>query len=179
MERIRELSDGRPFVGTKVYYSGSSKETPGMEQYFAWKLVQYMTEGGADVLSEHVAARSQDERNRIRARRMGVDINELQADPEPWFRNRRTNLRWIEEATHLIASVDAPSHGVGIELEHAILKPKLGLNVTPILCLVHVELLEKLSNMIRGVGIEECAEFYIKGYQDLKDAEQAIHDFLT
>lgn len=169
----------KPFEGLQVYYSGSIKGVPEAEPDFPWQLVQYMGKGGADVLSEHVAARNQQEMDEIRARRWGMEVQEMLAQPEPWFGIRRNDIEWVDQVTHVVALVNAPSHGVGMEIERAILKPERGLNETPILCLVHKQMLDKLSFMVRGVTEDESPRFQLRTYSHLEDAKIVIHDFLT
>jgi hypothetical protein len=168
-----------PFEGRIVYYSGSIKGTPEPDPEFAWKLVRYMGKNGADVLSEHVAARNQQEMDEIRTRRIGITIQEFQKNPEPWFAIRHQDLKWVNEASHVVALVNAPSLGVGMEIQRALDKPKLGMNETPILCLTREDLLPKLSFMIRGVSAEESSNFQIKTYQNLEQAQKHIFDFLS
>lgn len=170
-------SSEKPFHDKIVYYSGSIKGAPETDPDFAWKLVQFMSENGADVLSEHVAARNSEEMDQIRGARMGnLFDTEIKNHPEPHFGIRKFDIKWVDAATHMVALVNAPSHGVGIEIEHALLKPRLGLNPTPILCLVHEGNLNKLSPMIRGI-IED--EFYLETYTDLPSAQEYINRFLT
>lgn len=169
----------RIFEGKKVYYSGSIKGSPEADPEFAWKLVRYMVEGGAEVLSEHVAARSQQEMDEVRARNIGMTVSEMLSLPEPWFGIRKQDLKWVEEATHVVALINAPSHGVGMELQHAILKPRIGLNITPVLCLVHEQYADKISFMIRGVSKEEAPYFSLHTYQDLDTAKNSIRTFLS
>lgn len=169
----------RLFEGKKVYYSGSIQGVAEIEPDFAWNLVRYMINNGAVVLSEHVAGRNRNERDEIRARNVGMTVEEMLKEPEPWFGIRKQDLNWVDEATHMVALVNAPSHGVGMELEHAILKPRLGLNLTPILCLVHEGAAEKLSYMIRGVTTDESPCVYIRTYNDLKSAQLLVEKLLT
>lgn len=138
-----------------------------------------MAGGGADVLSEHVAARSQQEMDEIRARKWGMDIKEMLAQPEPWFGIRKKDTEWVDEATHVVALVNAPSHGVGMEIERAILKPERGLKETPVLCLIDEHMVEKLSFMIRGVSGNEAPNFQLRTYSSLQEAKEIIYDFLT
>lgn len=179
----REKKENQPFYGLKVYYSGSIKGAPEPDPDFAWKLVQYMIEGGANVLSEHVAGRNRDEMEQIRARKMGVDLQTLLDMPRDVYVKdvvRKTDVEWVDEATCMVALVNAPSHGVGMEIERAILKPERGLNKTPILCLIHEDLLGKLSGMIKGVSEEhDGAELYVKTYRSLQEAKDVVFDFLT
>lgn len=162
----------KPFENLKIYYSGSIKGNPEPDPEFPWKLVQYMALNGANVLSEHVAARSTNEMDEIRARRIGKTIQQLKEDPSPWFGIRRQDLDWVNQATHVVALVNAPSLGVGIELHEAMIKEK------PILCLVREDLLPKLSFMVRGITPQESPEFQLRTYQNLDQAQQHILDFL-
>lgn len=167
----------RPFEGKKVYFSGSIKGATEADPHFAWHLVQYMGQKGANVLSEHVAARTREEMDEIRAARTGQIIEEMLAQPEPWFDIRRQDNEWVDQATHVVALVNAPSLGVGMEIERAILKPERGLPLTPILALMHEDLLGRLSYMVRGITPEE-ADFHLKLYSTLPEAQKHIDNFL-
>ncbi len=178
-ERLK--TNEKLFEGTKVYYSGSIKGAPELDPDFAWNLVQFMKEGGADVLSEHVAGRNKDEMDQIRAEKLGITVEALRDIPREVFLRdivRKQDLEWVDEATHFVALVNAPSHGVGIEIQEAILKPRLGMNLTPILCLIHEDLYPKLSGMIIGVSEQENSEFYIKKYKTLQEAKDLVSSFL-
>ena len=104
-----------------------------------------MARNGADVLSEHVAARTPEEMRAIRLTRIGKRIKDLDTKAGLWFGVRQIDTEWVDEATHVVAVVNSPSHGVGMEIERALLKPERGLPFTPILCLIREDLLEKLS----------------------------------
>ncbi len=169
---------GNLFAGLKVYYSGSIKGASEIDPAFAWHLVSYMIEEGAEVLSEHVAARNPEEMRAILARRTGKSIQELWENPEPWFAVRTNDINWIDEATHFVALVNAPSHGVGMEIERALLKPQRGLPLTPILCLVHEHVLERMSWMIRGISAQECPVFFLKTYKNFDEAQSIVRTFL-
>ncbi|MDB5179341.1 MAG: hypothetical protein JWN01_1284 [Patescibacteria group bacterium] len=156
-----------PFGGVKVYFSGPITRQPLREvSDFSLEIIQFLTAGGAEVLSEHVAARAALDGRRAPTDRTAIDI-------------RRQDLKWVDKATHFIAIVNDPSHGVGMELERAILKPNLGLNPTPILCLVQEQLLDKLTYMIRGVSMDECPDYYLQSYSDPNDAKEIVTKFLV
>jgi hypothetical protein len=95
-----------------------------------------------------------------------------------WFYIRKHDISLVDKATHVVAIVNGPSFGVGMELQRALDKPKLGLNQTPILCLVEEKLYDGLSNMIRGVSAKESPTFELKTYQNLRQAKELIYDFL-
>ncbi|PIR42980.1 hypothetical protein COV24_04980, partial [candidate division WWE3 bacterium CG10_big_fil_rev_8_21_14_0_10_32_10] len=123
---------------------------PEIDKEFPWKLVQYMTKNGANVLSEHVAARNSQEMESIRLKKVGGRINEIIGTKTPWFGVRKIDCEWVDECTHFIALVNSPSHGVGMEIERVLLKSERGLNFTPVLALVKNDLLDSLTYMIRG-----------------------------
>lgn len=163
----------KPFERLKVYYSGSIKGTPEPDPEFPWKLVQYMKENGARVLSEHVAARNQEDRDEILARNIGVSIQQLREDTQPWFGVRKRDLDWVKESSHVVALVNAPSIGVGMEIQTAIIEGK------PVLCLVQSQLLANLSYMVRGITPQESPSFQLRAYRDLEQAKRHIFDFLS
>lgn len=165
-------ASSQPFAGTTVYFSGSIH---GIHQGvdIAADLIQFMIAGGADVPSAHVGAASAEERNKMLAARTNYAFHE---DPEPWFAVRERDALWVDEASHVVAVVNGPSHGVGMEIERALLKPERGLNATPILCLVQYEFLNGLSYMIRGL---RHAAFRLETYVTVSDAQQLVTSFLT
>lgn len=169
----------KPFENLKIYYSGSMQGAPEPDPEFAWKLVQDMIQKGADVLSEHVAARNPQEKEEIIARRFGKTVDQLKANPQSDNDIYTQDLEWVDQATHLIALVNGPSHGVGMEIEHAILKPRLGLNETPILCLIQENIRPRLSRMVSGISLQKAPNFQLRTYQNLDQAKQHIFDFLT
>ena len=180
-----EVTNGKekPFSGIKVYYSGTIAGAPEIDLNFPRQLVEFMEEKGANVLSKHVAyADDREEMNRIKAEKMGISIQELKSmTREEYVKNavRKQDLDWVDESTHVVALVNAPSHGVGMELQEAILKPRLGLNETPILCLIHKDLYNKLSGMVTGVSPEESPKFFIRTYENINDAQEIVFEFLT
>lgn len=180
----RDLQKERPFAGKLVYYSGSIKGTREAQPDFPWQLVQYMVENGASVLSEHVAARTPEEMDQIRARKCGLTIDELLAikQSEQWSKFiRRKDLEWVHQATHLVALVNGPSHGVGMEIQEALRKPQLGFNHTPVLCLIREDSLNSLSGMVSGISpeVDGQIEFFLKTYRDILEARAIILNFLT
>lgn len=172
----KRKSKVKPFQGARVYYSGSIRGVPNPEPDFAYNLVRYMIDGGAEVLSEHVGARTRQEMDEVFLRRTGVDRNKLN---EPWYTVRKLDMQWVDEATHLIAILNGPSHRVGMEIERALLRPKIGLKPMPILCLIQESLIDGLSWMVRGISSDECPRFELAPYTDLEDAKRKITDFLT
>lgn len=174
----REGNKERPFSGLKIYYSGSIKGGPESETSLPMNLVNYMKAGDANVLSEHVAVADKQERDRIFAKKSGISYEEFISMPDKWFFIRKQDLGWVREATHLVALVNAPSHGVGMEIQEALRKPQFGFNLTPVLCLIREDKLEKLSGMVRGVSEEESSVFQIKTYKNEEDAKNIIYKFL-
>lgn len=178
---ITAKSPEKLFAGIRVYYSGSIKGAPELDPNFAWELVKFMKEGGAEILSEHVAARTKEEMREMRARNIGMtteDWSLIEGTREKDKIIRATDLLWVYQATHVVALINAPSHGVGEEIQTAILKPSLGLNPTPILCLVHETQYNNLSSMIKGVVEDECPDYFVKTYTSLEEAKRITAYFL-
>lgn len=172
MTRKRQNNSERPFEGKKVYFSGSIKGIIKHEATFATQLVQFMQVRGAQVLSEHVALSNKAEMFALLSRNAGVSI----AGPEGnWQQIRRVDMDWVDQATHLVALVDGPSHGVGMEIERALLKPERGLPLTLVLCLIHEDNLPNLSSMVRGVSEPH---FTLQTYRSLEEAQEKVNAFL-
>jgi len=167
------------FKDLKVYYSGSVKGVPEKDPEFVWELVQYLIKNGADVLSEHVSGRNQEEKDQIFAKNTGKTIKEIKNDSQLQFTIRSQDIKWVDQATHVIALVNSPSLGVGMEIQRAIDKTKLGMNETPILCLVRQDIFPKLSFMIKGISSQESPKFKLSVYKDLEEAKKHIFNFLS
>lgn len=161
----------------KIYFSGSLQGIKHKDPNFGWELVQHMKNLGFDVLSEHVVARTHEEQDDIFLEKTGVDRKNPNIK-EPWVNTYQAEMKWIDEADYLIAVVDGPSHGVGMEIMRALLKEERGLNKTNILCLVHEQNISRLSWMIKGVPTKHYSNFMIKKYTDLKSAKEAVKKFL-
>ncbi|OGM24340.1 hypothetical protein A2715_02390 [Candidatus Woesebacteria bacterium RIFCSPHIGHO2_01_FULL_39_32] len=170
------MKNEKPFKGKKVYFSNTVTGMPDTERDFGWKLVQFMKENGADVLSDFVGARNKKEHIRMFLDKTGFD---REKEPNPWFFVRKTDTKFVDEATHVVAVVNGPSYGVGMEIERAILKPQRRLDETPILCLVREDLLRDLSFMIRGVSKKEAPKFQLKIYKNISEAKKLINEFLS
>ncbi len=170
------MANDNPFEGTKIYFSGSIKGAPESDPEFPKKLVKFMTDNGANVLSEHVVYPLGDKMDKVMVKKAGIKLEELQNHPQRWFLIREIDTNWVDQADFMIAIVNGPSHGVGMEIERALIKPERGLSKTPILCLIHEDLEEKLSYMIRGIKSDD---FYLKTYTDFKSAEDLVFNFLT
>ncbi len=172
------------FADKRVYYSGSLTGTPEHDLQFPKKLVSYIESLGADVLDPHVAIspRLIGEREAYFAKQ-GTKYNisldawkELSSEEQDEARYKYF-IGLLDEATHVVALLNGPTTGVGMEIEHAVLKPQLGLNETPILGLVHTDRLASVSPMIRGAA-KVYPHFILKTYATLRDAEEIIYQFL-
>ncbi len=167
------------FDGKRVYFSNSIKGDMGRVVDIGAEVVNFMSENGADVLSENVAFLKPEEGLPIFERRTGVDLAKITDPVERARIIRKVDLDWVDEATHLVAVVNGASYGVGMELQRAIDKPRMGMNVTPILCLVQKNELSGLSSMIRGVDVvAEGVPFEIATYRNSRDAKGKIVKFL-
>jgi hypothetical protein len=166
------------FQGKKVYFSapirGARENMPGL----AKDLVEFMKKGGANVLSEHVVADMGEMMDQVFSEKAGISFSKSK---KPWVIARQIDFQWVDKANYLVAEVTSPSIGVGMEIQRAKDKEKLGLDHTKILCLCRQEVMdkEKLSWMIKGITPEEHRNFYLKGYRTLPGAKRVITRFLT
>jgi len=163
----QEVTQEAACAGKKIYFSNSISGVPDLDREFGYNLVNFMINHGAHVLSEHVAARTPEGSTRIR-KKNNISLEGVENIAREI---RKQDIDFVDNATHFIAIVNSPSHGVGMEIERALLKPARGLPATPILCLVHESRFEKLSGMISGVGLEESSCFYLKIYKTLEYAQ--------
>jgi hypothetical protein len=135
---------------------------------------------GANVPSAHVAARDEKEAREIFFHQSGGygldEEGKITITPEV---THRVDMGWVNDATHVVAVVDGPSHGVGMEIQRALLKPKFGLNPTPVLCLVKPRNIERLSWMIRGASDEFGNMITVATYTSGEKARKIVEDFLT
>lgn len=90
---------------------------------------------------------------------------------------RRYNNRWIEKARFFVAEVSIPSSGLGAEFEHCILKPGLGLNPTPMLCVYHADRI--VSPHLTGIEEWEKNLVWFRPYRDEVDIARVIDEFLA
>lgn len=169
IEKLTDIYKGR------VYFAGSIRGAP-VDPLIGYKLVGHMLENGAEVPSAHVAARSQQEMDDTFFLMSGKEASEIIGNkPEIIF---ETDIGWVQSATHMVALIDSPSHGVGEEIMYALLKPQLGFNHTPILCLVSKENAHKVSLMIKGSNVMFGNTITLYEYESVEDAQNAIHNFL-
>lgn len=171
--------DNKPFINKKIYFSNSIAGDTGGNKDISIDLVKFMLKKGANVLSEDVAFRDQKIMFPIFKKKTGIDLTKIKNQDKKAKIVRRTDLNWVDEADYLIAIVNGASYGVGMEIQRAIDKPRLGLNKTPILCLVYKDLLKDVSLMIRGVSKKEAPNFQLKTYKDLRQAKEIVNKFLT
>ena len=74
-----------------------------------------------------------------------------------------------------IFEVSTPSLGTGIELAHAYLRPRMGLQVIPVIALYQKDYWpNKLSSMIKGITTEELPHFQLYEYAEPEDAYEFI-----
>ncbi len=160
----------------KIYYSAAVQGVKHADPNFGWNLVQFMKDLGFDVISEHVAERTLQENNILFTKNTGIDLTAVK---NPMQVKQKANLKMVDTADYMVCIIDGPSHGVGMEIMRGLLKPKIGLNTTQILCLVHEDNLDKVTIMLRGISKEEFPNFSISTYADLISAKNIVKEFLS
>lgn len=161
----------------KVYFSTSIRGGQRRGRFLR-QCVKYIQLLGAEVLSENVVAETQSERNTIFHKNTGISLQDASF---PWKTIRRINIDWVDQADYLIAEVTAPSLGVGMEIQRALDKPKMGLNFTKILCLCQADIVEKdgLSWMIKGAEAKKENGFQLVSYRSFDNIKKIIAKFFA
>lgn len=172
----KQTESERPFSDCKIYFSNSIQGVLNQDPEMGWKIVNYLIENGADVLDKHVAGRTPEEKDALFVEDNGFDFR---ISENPRIAVESSDIRQVDEATHVIAFVDGPSHGVGNEIQRAIDRYEFKGEDVRILCLVCKDRADKLSWMISGKESPKYPIFKLKVYKNLEDAKKQIHDFLV
>ena len=146
------------------------------QQEIVQGLQRFLLDQGHTVLNWFIGV-SDDWRDAFR-QNAGLSQEEWDAFTPEERRQTGLNLemQWIERAVCLIAEVSVPgSYGVGAEIHHAFLKPRLGLPVTPVLCLYLQERGEPTSTWIRGRKLDSAV--WLRPYVSLADAQRIVEEF--
>ncbi len=166
----------KPFTGCKIYFSNSIQGILNQDPSLGWNIVGYLAENGADVLDRHVAGRTQEEKDKLFIEENGFFYRDVE---NPKVAIEETDIKKVDQATHIIAFVDGPSHGVGNEIQRAIDRYEFKGENVQILCLVSSERANKLSWMISGKESPKYPIFRLKVYSDMEEAKKHILEFLT
>ncbi|HSX49083.1 MAG TPA: hypothetical protein VLE44_02385 [Candidatus Saccharimonadales bacterium] len=173
VERVEQRE--KIFEGKKIFVAAPIKGVPNPNPHLVGSMVRYLKEGGATVLSEHVAAETIEELNSMFIKENGIDRFNID-NPSPAIRT--ANLISIEIAEYFIGFVDTPSAGVTILMHEAIRKHRMGMNLTPVLCLVSEDKWEELSNMVKGISENDSPAAEVRKYVSTEHAKRVARDFL-
>ncbi|MCL2439043.1 MAG: hypothetical protein FWD15_00860 [Alphaproteobacteria bacterium] len=166
----------------KIYYSGSMSGAKEVNIQLPIDIVEYLEGQGHNVLSRHVAFMHQPNVETPDGQKFHVRESML-ADFAKMTRAeidlaiRAYDLADVEAAEYFIALVNAPSHGVGMEIQHALLRPRLGLSPVPMLLLIDAEKSAKISPMLGGI-CKKAHPIEIYPYRDLADIKQKLKNFI-
>jgi len=166
----------RPFEGKDIYFSNSMQGVQNQELDFGWHVVQYLLENGANVLDQHVGGRNDKERDELFFKDNGFHLDR---GDKPWIAVEQADIKLVDKASHIVAFVDGPSHGVGSEVQRAIDLTEFGISRKEILCLIREDCLGGLSWMIKGKESPKYSNLHLKVYKDIEDAKSKIFNFLT
>lgn len=135
---------------------------------------------GHEVLYEHTATNNREEAWTVLERQFGA----LPKDPyERKLFIRDKNLQGIEKhAEAAVFEVSTPSLGVGIEIAHAYLRPRLGIKAIPILALYQKDYWSHgLSVMVSGLQSDPTTRNFvvIQEFSDFDSIKNAVSQFLS
>lgn len=155
----------------KIYISASLRGGLDPDFEFVKKLGEYLKEKGYKILDEHVVV-DPEKSKEVLERRIKEDGKSFLHSKEPWLDIRRFDIEWVDSADLLIAFVNNPSLGVGMEIERALLREDRGLKPIPVLAFVRKNKFESLSWMVRGI---KNKMFKLVVYEDFKDIIEKVN----
>jgi len=170
----------KKFSGT-VWCSYAILGPPESNPEISGILVSYIQRNGAKVLNQYIA----DSRKRMQFISELAKSNGYTA--KEWFDLERKiksgiiyqhDIEGVKQADRLVVLPKCSSSGVGMEVQYALNKPAMGMNLTPILVLVEESLLPELPTMIQGAA-EQTQHMFVTSYTTLLSAYQAIDNFFT
>jgi hypothetical protein len=123
------------------------------------ELIWFLKENGATVLTEHLTKNDPVDR---------MPAEEIET----------RDIKWLDEATHVIAEISGGSTGVGREIEYARNKELFGKVPAKVLCLYQYDREFYASPMIRGMTSDRYPNVVVRPHQDLKEAKSAILEFI-
>ena len=163
----------------KVFYGAAIQGTKDRAEraHVHKRLIKIIKEEGHEVVSEHLKGRNKEETAKLLEKSLGP------LPPSGIERKIRIRKKLLE---YLEGNIDAavfecsiPSLGTGIELSHAYLRPRRGLDEIPILGLYEEFYWPSgLSSMVAGIAPEEIPAFNLEVYKNLEDAENYVRRFL-
>ncbi len=152
-----------------VYFAGAVRGDQVAKKSIT-EMIRYIQNLDISVLSEHLAEEIPNEMLAIK-----IDKPFIELTPEDI---ETQDIKWVDEATHMIAEITGASTGTGREIEYARTKGHFGKVPAEILCLYQKEKESQISGMIRGMKKEKYPNITVKPYKDTEDAKNIIKKFL-
>ncbi|MBI2583422.1 MAG: nucleoside 2-deoxyribosyltransferase [Candidatus Aenigmarchaeota archaeon] len=153
----------------KVYFAGSIRNDP--DRNTMKELVRFIKSLGYPVLTEHVGA---DDPIESHAKKLGITKEEHTAEAI-----ERSDIEWLDQATHVVAEISWESTGVGREIEYGRMKGRFGKISAEVLCLYREDREFFASPMIRGMTPDRYPNVRVSAYKNLEEAKEMIRNFLS
>lgn len=166
----------------RVYYAGAVSAGLEKDRNLPKQIVELCQAQGAKVLTEHVAyADDPTTMDRLFTQNCGQDVVELRKVPGASQKLiRQQAADWLDSCTHLVAVLNVPSWGVGMEIERCLLRPERGLPGAKMLLLRSAEADQRgrLSPVISGIDSAEFPNCRVLTYGSNEEALAAVDDFI-
>lgn len=166
----------------RVYFGAGiqgavSKEARAERAAIYRELISHIQSLGNEVLFEHTATNNKEEVWKVLEKQFGPLPP---PGPERGAFIRSRNIEGVEKmAEAAIFEVSMPSLGVGIELAHAYLRPRMGLEQIPVLCLYQKDFWSHgLSVMVSG-AVAAGIKVQVFEYDSIERAKNSLTDFLS
>ena len=163
----------RVFYGAAIQGSKNRKERSHVHEF----LIKTIKKHGFQVFTEHTTGKTYEEAIKKLELAIGPIPND-EYQRKIFVRNKM--IEAIEgDISAAIFEVSTPSLGTGVEISHAYLRPRLGLSTIPVLALYEKNYWpNKLSTMIKGISKKDVPNFTLIEYNNFKDINQILIDFL-
>ncbi len=140
-------------------------------------LIDIIKAEGNEIVGEHTTGRNIAE---TAAHLKKIIPNLPETDRERRIAVRNKMIEYIEsDIDAAIFEVSTPSHGTGMEIAHAYLRPRMGIREIPILTLYqHDYWPHKLSTMVQGLSTEAFPNIQQREYRNTEEAAQYVQEFL-
>lgn len=163
----------------KIFYGGAIQGAENREKRanVHRTIIDTIKKNGFEVYTEHTTGKNYDEAIEKLEKAIGK-LPEKGKKRRIYVRDKM--IEGVEgDIKAAVFEVSDPSLGTGIEIAHAYLRPRMGLQKIPVLCLYEKDYWpNKLSTMIQGISEDKIQDFYLEEYADIENLKKITVTFL-
>lgn len=141
-------------------------------------IIETIKNNGHTILSEHTTGHTRAESSQKLEHAIGPMPKE-EYPRRVYVRNKMLEMIESPDLSGIVFEVSVPSLGTGVEIAHAYLRERLGLESVPILVLYKKDFWpNKLSTMVRGVPLDKFPHYDLQEYDDLSELKTRVQAFV-